>query len=217
MRNQRIATLAAAAALLTAAASVGQPQSYDPATRDQPTATPPAGSSAQPSTTPGSSSSTAGSGASSASAPSSSTTGGAASRLESVDAEFLRKAVEGGRAEVDAAQLAMRDAQRAEIRNAASMMLEDHRRANQQLEQLAKGKGWALPAATPERDQPLTKGGDFDSQYVEQQIRAHRETIAMFRAQSAGGSDPELVRFAQDTLPTLEHHLEMLQSANTAK
>jgi putative membrane protein len=146
-----------------------------------------------------------------------STAGSTSSRLESVDADFLRKAADAGRAEVDAAEFAMQSAQRAEVRNAASMMLEDHRRANQQLEQLAKTKGWDMPDATVERDQSMTKGSDFDAQYVEQQIRAHREAIAMFRAQAAGGSDPELVRFAQDTLPTLEHHLEMLQSANTAK
>ena len=68
-------------------------------------------------------------------------TGSSSASLQGQDAEFVRKALEGGREEVQNAQLALQHAQRAETRNAASMMLEDHQRANQQLEQLAQRKG----------------------------------------------------------------------------
>lgn len=140
--------------------------------------------------------------------------------LQGTDATFLQKAMAGGREEIQNAQVAMRSAQRVEVRNAASMMLEDHTRTNQKLEQLASSKGWDVPAAsdTAESDQSrLDTGAAFDDNYLEQEIRHHRETISLYRAQASTGSDPELRQFAKDTLPGLEHHLEMLQGSISAK
>lgn len=148
---------------------------------------------------------------------------GRTASLEGTDATFLRKAMEGGREEVQRAQEAMRSAQRAEVRNVASMMLEDHRRSNERLTQLASTKGWDVPAAststTAESDQPRTTAGSagFDDNYLEDEIRHHRETISLYRAQASSGSDPELRQFAADALPSLEHHLEMLQGSYTSK
>jgi predicted outer membrane protein len=39
----------------------------------------------------------------------------------------------------------------------------------------------------------------------------HREAISLYRAQAAGGADPDLRQFAKEQLPHLEHHLEMVQ------
>ena len=59
--------------------------------------------------------------------------------------------------------------------------------------------------------------GSFDDRFLADQIRMHREAIALYRAQASGGSDPDLRQFASDQLPHLEHHLEMLQGSNTQK
>lgn len=145
---------------------------------------------------------------------------GRTASLAGTDATFLRKAMEGGLEEVQRAQAAMQSAQRAEVRNVASMMLEDHRRTNEKLTQLASSKGWNVPSAasTAESDQSRTSAGPgFDDNYLEDEIRHHRETISLFRAQASSGSDPDLRQFAQDTLPALEHHLEMLQGSYSAK
>jgi putative membrane protein len=146
--------------------------------------------------------------------------------LQGTDATFLRRALEGGREEVQRAEVAMRNAQRAEVRNVASTMHEEHRRSNEKLEQLASRKGWDVPAATDiaatdtaESDQQrrMGTGAAYDDNYLEEEIRHHRETIALYRAQTSSGSDPDLRQFAQDSLPTLEHHLEMLQGSLSAK
>jgi putative membrane protein len=145
---------------------------------------------------------------------------GRTATLAGTDATFLRKAMEGGLEEVQRAQAAMRSAQRAEVRNVASMMLEDHRRTNEKLTQLASSKGWDVPstASTAEGDQArMAAGPGFDDNYLEDEIRHHREAISLFRAQASSGSDPELRQFARDTLPALEHHLEMLQGSYSAK
>jgi putative membrane protein len=143
--------------------------------------------------------------------------------LQGQDAEFLRKAMSSGLEEVQNAQLAMQSAQRSETRNAASMMLEDHQRSNQQLQSLAQRKGWPASSASASaqsdqaRSKMSTSGADFDSRYIAEEIRHHREAISDFRKEASSGSDPDLRQFAQDTLPKLEHHLDMLESANTGK
>jgi putative membrane protein len=195
MRIPTAFSLITATALLAAAATVAQPQTTTRGTTGTDTKT-------------STSSVTAGSGT-----------------LRGQDAEFLRKAAQAGYEEVQNAQMALQSAQLAETRNAASIMLEDHQRANEQLASLAQGKGWSMPSTSDmesdqARDQSRSStdaGSDFDSRYVSEEIRHHREAIALYRAQVAGGSDPDLRRFAQESLPKLEHHLDMLEGANTRK
>lgn len=143
-----------------------------------------------------------------------------AKTLQGQDALFLRKAAESGQMEVEQAQLALKTAKNAQTRSIASMLLEDHRRTNEKLATLASSKGWALP---PTADHDSTAKGaastaaDIDERYVREQIAAHREAISLFRAQVSGGSDPELVAFARETLPALENHLAMLQGSGAGK
>jgi putative membrane protein len=164
-----------------------------------------AASVAQPQTVPNPSST----------ASSSSTRSGAT--LKGQDATFLRKAAESGQMEVDQAQQALSAARNEETRNAASMILADHRSSNEKLAALAQRKGWSMPASaehdTSAQARSSASGYDFDKHYVRDQIAAHEKSIALFRAQVAGGSDPDLVAFARESLPTLEKHLSMLQAA----
>ena len=142
-------------------------------------------------------------------------------QLQGQDATFLRKAVEGDRLEIASAQAALDQAQRTDTKNAARMILEDHRSSSEKLHSLASRKGWTLPsAATADADQAMDSSagsGSFDDRFLADQIRMHREAISLYRAQASGGSDPDLRQFASDQLPHLEHHLEMLQGSNTQK
>jgi putative membrane protein len=238
-------------ALLTAAASVAQSQTTDPATGSTSSSTssttnqeslptmgvPPAGAPGTSTSTSGTyngtstgttNATTAGTaGATGTSATgatgttTNSSTSNASTTLNGQDATFLSKAVEANRTEIAQAQAALNSAQRSDTKNAASDLLEDHQRSGQRLQQLASSKGWTLPtAASMESDQTraMTPSGSFDDdRYIADQIRAHRDAIALYRAEATGGTDPELRQFARDQLPTLEHHLEMLQGAGSQK
>lgn len=244
--------LLAAAALLTAAASVAQPQTTDPGTTTTGSATstpdmPTTGSTstAPDTTTTGSATSTpdmsttgsattdagatsaerdqstTGSTTSTQGSATTATTATGMSTLQGQDAEFLRRAVEGDRMEIASAQAALGNAQRSETKAAARMLLEDHQASSQKLQQLASRKGWSMPAdvTSAEADQArmTAAGDDFDARFTAEQVRMHRDAIALFRQQAASGSDPDLRQFASDQLPHLEHHLEMLQGAHTQK
>lgn len=178
--------LVTALALLNAVASVAQPANNDPATT---------------------------------SATSSATASSATSKtLQEPDKTFLRKAVEGDQKEIASAQAALNSAQRSATRDAARMILEDHRASSQKLQQLVSRKGWTLPApaTTAESDQAraasAAAGAGFDDRFMAEQVKMHKEAISLYRAQAAGGADPDLRQFAREQLPHLEHHLEMLQN-----
>ena len=42
-------------------------------------------------------------------------------------------------------------------------------------------------------------------------IAGHERSVALYRAQAQGGEDQDLRKYAHDTLPTIEHHLEELR------
>jgi len=54
-------------------------------------------------------------------------------------------------------------------------------------------------------------GNAFDRGFVDAQVKAHQEAIALFEKQANGGDDSELKAFAQKQLPGLRNHLKQAQ------
>jgi putative membrane protein len=99
---------------------------------------------------------------------------------------------------------------------AAQQPLTDHQAANAKLKSLAERKN--LPLSTSPA--PASTGptaGDFDSQYIAAQIKAHQAAVALFKSEVDGGRDNDLKGFATETLPTLEKHLAMMESLSKSK
>jgi len=101
-------------------------------------------------------------------------------------------------------------------------MAQDHGKANDELMKLASDKGvqppGALNAAHQRDADKLSKlsGAEFDRAYMKQMVDDHKKTIASFQRASKSAKDAEVKAFASGTLPTLESHLQMAQSANDA-
>jgi putative membrane protein len=136
------------------------------------------------------------------------------------DAAFVQKAMESGKMEVVEAQAAMKQAQSTDVRDVAKMIHRDHAVSNGKLEQIVEDKPNLAPSRddlnkmeTPKPGAVTADAADFDRRYIQEQIQAHKESIALFRKQSAEGSDPQLRRFAEENLPVLERHLEALEQA----
>jgi len=47
---------------------------------------------------------------------------------------------------------------------------------------------------------------------VAAQLKAHEQAVSLFRRYSRNGRTAPLKDFASKTLPTLEHHLQMIQA-----
>jgi len=138
-------------------------------------------------------------------------------RLSAEDRNFVTQAASSGRFEVESSQLALQKTQDAEHRQFAQKMIDDHTRANRELESLASRKGISLDASMASRHATMLdrlrglNANEFDREFHQVQIEAHREAIQLFERASRESSDGDLRAFAQRTLPTLRAHLSHMQ------
>ena len=129
--------------------------------------------------------------------------------------EFALKAANGGMMEVELARLAATKATSQEVKKFAQMIMDDHVRANDELQSLATQKNIILPATLSDESrnnvERLSKlsGTDFDREYMELMVEDHEEDVDLFKKASDETKDPEVKAFAAKTLPKLEHHLQM--------
>jgi putative membrane protein len=139
--------------------------------------------------------------------------------LSAADKKFVEKAASGGMAEVQAAQLAQQKADDQKVKDFAQQMITDHTTANQQLTALAQKKGVTVPADLDSKDQKeLDKlgkldGKKFDKAYMKTQVKAHQAMLTLLQKEAKGGKDADLKSFADQTIPTVQKHLDMAQSA----
>ena len=71
------------------------------------------------------------------------------------------------------------------------------------------------PALNAKHQEMLTAvqgAPDFDAAYVNTQLMAHQEAVALFTSYSSSGDVPQLASFAGQTLPTLQMHLDHAQA-----
>ena len=100
-------------------------------------------------------------------------------------------------------------------------MIADHGNANEQLASLDSQEGVTAPTEPDAKQKAAAtklktlSGPAFDRTYVRGQIQDHKDTIALFQKEAKSGQDPKLKQSASQTLPTLEHHLQMAQKIGT--
>jgi putative membrane protein len=129
------------------------------------------------------------------------------------DMQFVKQATETGRKEIRAAQEALPQLKDPDLKHVAEMLVNDHGGANERLGKLAETKGWPVPGpAAPTSAPPSgTASSDFDAKFTAEMIAGHERSVALYRAQAAGGEDKDLRKYAKDTLPTIEKHLAELR------
>jgi len=136
----------------------------------------------------------------------------AAKGLGPSDMDFVSKAILGGLFDVQSSELAVSQATTPFVREFAQMLVVDHGEANRELGEIVRGKGGSVPTEldadhqgrlTTLRDQ---KGVDFDRQYRDMQVSAHKDAIVLFEKASNECEDAELKAFATKVLPTLRTH-----------
>ena len=144
-----------------------------------------------------------------------------ASALSVTDKTFINKAIQGDISEIGQARLALKQSRNPAVKKVAQKMIHDHGNADSQLERIAHDQGYSParepPTAARNAYASLAKesGGAFDHAYVSEQQAVHRQAIALFRREARAGNNLAIKQFAEQTLPTLEHHLEMFEA--TAK
>jgi putative membrane protein len=132
-------------------------------------------------------------------------------------AEFVPMATSSNLFEIESSRLALQRSRDPEVRRFAQQMIRDHNAATRRMTSVVRRAGLPMPppAMTAKHQQMLATvqaAPDFDAAYVNAQLMAHQEAVALFTSYSSNGDVPQLAQFAGATLPTLEMHLEHVQS-----
>ena len=140
------------------------------------------------------------------------------SNFNEMDQTFVREAGGGGMFEVQSAKLAMDRVTDPKVMDIAHMLIDDHTKANQELQTLAARAGIEFPQMLPPQYQRMVddlrayRDNEFTQQFRDLQMQAHQEAVDLFDRESREGQNPDLQAFAKRTLPTLRKHLDHIRA-----
>jgi putative membrane protein len=140
------------------------------------------------------------------------------SQLSAGDKMFVKKAAQGGMAEVELGKLAADKGSTDDVKKFGQRMVDDHSKANDQLKQIASSKGITVPDDMNAKDKAtkarleMLSGAQFDRAYMNDMVKDHVEDISEFNKEAKMGKDPDVKGFASQTLPTLQDHLKNARS-----
>lgn len=138
-------------------------------------------------------------------------------KASAADQHFAMEAAQGGMAEVKLGQLAKDKGSSDAVKQFGQRMVDDHSKAGDQLKSAASQSGITLPSDVGPKHQAMIdkmsklSGAEFDRAYTQAMLKDHKQDVADFQKEAKNGQDPNLKKFASETLPTLQSHLQMIQ------
>ncbi len=135
--------------------------------------------------------------------------------------DFVDKAAAGGMFEVDSSRIAEGKAQDPGVKDFAHKMIEDHGAANAKLATIAGEQKLKVPTQLDAKHKgdldALQNGKDpFDGSYIQMQRDAHSDAVTLFESYARDGDNAELKTFAQETVPALKTHKDMIEKIAAA-
>jgi putative membrane protein len=133
--------------------------------------------------------------------------------------DFVKEAAQSDMFEIQSSKLAATKTQGAE-QTFANQMVTDHTKTTSELTALAQTAKIPLPTAMRSSQQSMLdklnglNGNDFTKQYISDQVSAHKTAVSLFERYGKGGKNEKLKNWASETLPTLQHHLDMANNLN---
>jgi putative membrane protein len=134
------------------------------------------------------------------------------------DQKFVKKVAQDNIAEIDLGTLAQERAQSDEVKQFADRMIQDHGKANEELEGIAQSKKVVIPTEADEEHSKLRselaelEGEKFDQRYMQIMAENHEKAVELFQQQIDQSQDKELKAFAENTLPVIKEHFSQAQS-----
>jgi len=137
-------------------------------------------------------------------------------KASKADQSFLKEAVEGDLAEVNMGKLAQQNGESQDVKQFGEMLQTDHGEHLQKAQAMAQQMGMTPPTAPNAKQKAaydrLSKehGARFDKAFAQAMVRDHKQDIAKYEKEAK--KKGELAQFAQETVPTLQKHLQTAQS-----
>lgn len=143
--------------------------------------------------------------------------------MNALDNDFAMMAAMGGQAEIQMAQLAVQRSTNRDVQRYAQRMIKDHTSNARDLQKAATRSGNTITLPTAPSTEmmqmmaPLQQasGAEFDRMYMQMAgVQAHTMMRQLFSNQATNGTNNDLKRYAQKTLPVIDRHLRMAQDVN---
>lgn len=125
---------------------------------------------------------------------------------------FARTAAASNRFEIESSGMALQQDISSEVQEFAQRMIEDHTQAGQTLQDILGEEELGLDEEHAVKLTSLQEASpeEFEQLYVDMQVKAHEQAAALFEGFAENGDNPELQAFAEQTLPTLREHKDMI-------
>jgi putative membrane protein len=143
-------------------------------------------------------------------------TADSAHSLSRADRTFIDQVSVGNLAEIHTGRLAMLRSKNPQILNIAGKMIEDHTKAQDELQSLARRFGVALPTTLDAPHQQMYQrlarlsGGLFEESYLRSQAADHFTMISLFQKQMTQRTNPHVQGYAARYLPKIQNHAAMI-------
>lgn len=140
-----------------------------------------------------------------------------AASLSDADKKFIVMAADTDMSEAHQGQMAESQATRADVKDFARTLVQDHTKAYQQLTELAVKTGVSIPTGIDTaKDRTIVQlvhlsGSRFDNQFIRDEIADHRHAIALFKREAEHGQDADVRDYASKMVPVLENHLHLAE------
>lgn len=133
-------------------------------------------------------------------------------------AEYVAGAAAGDTYEIQSSQTVLQTTRDPKIKSFAQMMIQDHTKSTAKLKAAAlTAKVKAKPMLKPAQAEMLTQlkaetGTARDQAYIAQQKQAHQQALTIHQSYASGGKNVALRAVATNTVPVVQHHIEMLKT-----
>ena len=133
------------------------------------------------------------------------------------DRAFVKKALEGGEAEIQLGQLAQQKSQSDDVKQFGAKMVQDHTQLGDQMKPIAQQLGVKPPDGPSKKDKELMaklqalSGPQFDEAYIQAMIKDHKKDLNDFKDEAQTTQNPALKQATQQGSTVISQHLQAIE------
>ena len=130
---------------------------------------------------------------------------------------FIKKAAEINLGEIELGKLAEQKGHNQAVKDFGKRMVEDHTKAEDELQRVAKQEGVTLPTQPGAEGKSLhqqlsnASGAQFDEMYIRHMLSGHKGAIADFENGVEDGRTSAIKSYAEKVLPVIQDHIRIAE------
>jgi putative membrane protein len=134
------------------------------------------------------------------------------------DQDFVRKALQGGDAEVQLGQLAQQKSQSEDVKQFAQKMVHDHTELGDKvMKPVAQQLGVKEPKGISKKGKQLVaslnqlSGPQFDQEYIKAMVKDHKQDLKDFKSEAEMSQNPTVKKAAEVGENLISQHLQLIE------